>query len=71
MRATTARRKEEKEKGKEGVSLSAPKVVGKGVLKRKADGKDDRPPKKVSAAPGDNRPRSRRLPSRAMEQTKV
>ena len=57
MRATTARRKEEKEKGKEGVSSSAPKVVGKGLPKRKADGKDDRPPKKVSAAPGDKPPK--------------
>ena len=57
MRATIARRKEEKEKGKEGVSSSAPKVVGKGVPKRKADGKDDRPPKKVSITPGDKPPK--------------
>ena len=57
MRATTARRKEEKEKGNEGVSSSAPKVVRKGVPKRKADGKDDRPPKKVSIAPGDKPPK--------------
>ena len=57
MRATTARRKEEKEKGKEGLSSSAPKVVGKGVPKRKADGKDNRPPKKVSAAPEDKLPK--------------
>ena len=57
MRATIARRKEEKEKGKEGVSSSAPKVVGKGVPKKKADEKDDRPPKKVSAAPGDKLPK--------------
>ena len=57
MRATTARRKNEKEKEKEGVSSSAPKVVGKGVPKRKADGKDNRPPKKVSAAPGDKLPK--------------
>ena len=33
--------------------MSAPKVAGKGVLKRKADGKDDHPPKKVSVTPGD------------------
>ena len=57
MRATTARRKEEKEKGKEGVSSSAPKVVGKGVSKRKADGKDNRPPKKVFATLGDKPPK--------------
>ena len=57
MRATTARRKEEKEKGKEGMSSLAPKVVGKGVPKRKSDGKDDRPPKKVSATPRDKPPK--------------
>ena len=39
------------------MSSSAPKVVGKGVPKRKADGNDDRPPKKVSAAPGDKPPK--------------
>ena len=40
-------------KGKEGVSLSAPKVVRKGAPKRTADGKDDRPPKKVFVPPAD------------------
>ena len=58
MRATTAYRKEEKEKGKEGVSSSAPKVVGKGVPKRKADEKDNCPPKKVFAAPRDKPPKN-------------
>ena len=55
MRATTAHRKEEekKVKGKEGVSSSAPKVVRKGAPKRKVDGKDDRPPKKVFVPPAD------------------
>ena len=55
VRVATAHRKEEekKAKGKERASLSTPKVAGKGVLKRKADGKDDRPPKKVSVTPGD------------------
>ena len=31
---------------RDGASSSAPKVVGKGVHKRKADGKDDHPSKK-------------------------
>ena len=44
----SAHKKEEKEKGKEGASLSAPKVIGKGAPKRKVDGKDDHPSKKVS-----------------------
>ena len=44
---TTTHKKEEKEKGKEGASLLAPKVIKKGAPKRKADGKDDRPSKKV------------------------
>ena len=39
--ATTCK-KEEKEKGKEGASSSAPKVVEKGAPKRKTKGKDDR-----------------------------
>ena len=55
VRVAAAHRKEEekKAKGKERASLSTPKVAGKGVLKRKADGKDDRPSKKVSVTPGD------------------
>ena len=40
MKASAAVHKKEE---KEGASLSAPKVVGKGVPKRKAEGKDDRP----------------------------
>ena len=35
----------------------APKVVKKGAPKRKADGKDDCPPKKVSVAPRDKLPK--------------
>ena len=35
----------------------APKVVKKGAPKRKADGKDNRPPKKVSVAPRDKLPK--------------
>ena len=54
MRATVTRRKEEEKKTKgEGASSSAPKAVGKGVPKRKADWKDDCPPKKASVTPGD------------------
>ena len=30
------------------MSSSAPKAIGKGALKRKPDGKDDRPPKKFA-----------------------
>ena len=50
MRASAVMRKKmekEREKGKEGTSSLAPKVIGKGVPKRKAEGKDDRPSKKV------------------------
>ena len=55
MRAVATCRKEEekKMKGKEGASLLAPKVVGKGAPKRKADGKDDHLSKKVTVTPGD------------------
>lgn len=56
--AVAHRKKEEKkEKGKGGASSSAPKVVGKRAPKRKADGKDDRPPKKVSVTPKDKLPK--------------
>ena len=57
VRVAAARRKEEKEKGKEGVSLPAPKVVEKGAPKRKADEKDDCLPKKVSVALRDKLPK--------------
>lgn len=62
MRATTARKEEEKAKGKEGVSSSTPHSAFKGSVKRKADGKDDPPSKKVAVSPGVCPPRSR-LPS--------
>lgn len=45
-------KKEEKEKGKEGASSSIPKVVGKGMPKRKAEGKDDRLLKKGTVTSG-------------------
>ena len=59
VRVAAAHRKEEekKAKGKERASLSTPKVAGKGVLKRKADGKDDHPPKKASVTPRDMLPK--------------
>ena len=49
----TTHKKEEKKKGKEGVSSLAPKVVGKGAPKRKAEGKDECPLKKGTVTSGD------------------
>ena len=65
MRAVAACRKEEekKVKGKEGASLLAPKAVGKGAPKRKADGKDDRLSKKVAVTLGD-KPLKKSSPSK-------
>ena len=59
VRATIARKKEEKRKtkGKEGTSSSVSKVVSKGSAKRKADGKENRPPKKVVVAFEDVHPK--------------
>ena len=59
MRATATRKKEEenREKGKEGTSSSAPKAVGKGAPKTKADEKDDRPSKKLSVTPREKQPK--------------
>ena len=52
VRAAAARKKEEnKAKGKEGVST--PYSSLKGSIKRKADGKDDPPSKKVAVSPMD------------------
>ena len=58
MKAAAARKKEEerKAKGKEGTSSSVPKAISKGLAKRKADGEDDHPPKKVVVTPGDAHP---------------
>ena len=55
VRAPTTCKKEEerKAKGKEGTSSSVPKTVYKGSAKRKTDGVNDRPPKKVAVTPGD------------------
>ena len=58
MRTATTRRKEKENKAMgEEASLSAPKAAGKGAPKRKADGKDNRPPKKASVTPGDKLPK--------------
>ena len=52
--STSACKKEEKkEKGKEGASSLALKVVRKGALKRKAEGRDDHPLKKGTVTPCD------------------
>ena len=48
---------EKRAKGKERASSSAPKTIGKGVPKRKADGKDDHPSKKVLVTPGEKLPK--------------
>ena len=59
VRAAAGRRKKEenKAKRKEGASSSTLKAVRKGTPKRKADGKDDHPPKKVSITLGDKLPK--------------
>ena len=59
VRETIARKKEEKRKtkGKEGTSSLVPKVVSKGSAKRKADGEDDHPPKKVAVTLRDAHPK--------------
>ena len=55
--AATRKKEEEKAKGKEMVSSSTPKAVRKGAPKRKDDGKDTRPSKKVTVTPGDKLPK--------------
>ncbi|XP_075650538.1 uncharacterized protein LOC142621111 isoform X1 [Castanea sativa] len=54
VRAATATKKKEQEKVRgELTPSSAPKLVGRTGAKRKPDGKDDRPGKKVATTPGD------------------
>ena len=56
--AVTRKKEEEKKtKGQEGTSLSVPMAISKGLAKRKADGEDDRPPKKVAITPEDAHPK--------------
>ena len=59
MRAAVAQKKKEEEKKTkgEGASSSFLKAIGKVAPKRKANGKDDRPPKKASVTPGDKLPK--------------
>ena len=58
VRAAGCRKEEEKKaKGKEGASSSTLKVVGKGAPKRKVDGKDNRPPKRMSVTLGEKLPK--------------
>ena len=61
MRVAATRKKEE-EKTKVGKSSLAPKAIGKGVAKRKANGKDERPSKKASVTPGEKLPKKPSLP---------
>ena len=53
VRVATTHKKEEERKAKEGASSLAPKAVAKGSAKRKANGKNDRPPKKAAITLGD------------------
>ena len=59
MGVAVTRKKEEakKTKGQEGTSLSVPKAISKGLAKRKADGKENRPPKKVVVTSRDVQPK--------------
>ena len=59
VRAVATHKKEEerKAKGKEGTSLLVPKAVSKGSAKKKTDGENDRPPKKVAITSGDAHPK--------------
>ena len=61
VKAAAARKKKEekRDKGKKGVSSSTPKAVSKGSAKRKADGKDDCPSKKVAVTPRDANPKKK------------
>ena len=59
MRATTARKKEEKKaKEAEGGTLSTPKTITK-APKRKPEGSDDRPSKKAAITLGDISPKGK------------
>ena len=61
VRASVAacKKEEKREKGKEGASLSAPKVVGNGAPKRKVEWKDSRLFKKAPVTP--NKKQSKNL----------
>ena len=57
VREVAAHKKEEEKKAKEKESLSAPKVVKKGVTKRKGNGKDDLLSKKALVTPREKLPK--------------
>ena len=57
--ATHKKEEEKRAKGKEGTSLSAPKAISSGSAKRKANGKDDHPSKKVAVTPRDAYPKKK------------
>ena len=57
----------EKDKRKEGTSSLVPKVVRKGVPKRKAEGKDDRPSKKVMVTLSDKQSKKLSPPKLGVE----
>ena len=59
VRALSAvcKKEEKKEKGKDGASSSAFKIVRKGAPKRKTDGKDDCPSKKALVTPEEKQPK--------------
>ena len=61
VRAAATRKKEEemRAKGKDEVSLSAPKAVSKGSTKRTTNRKDNRPSKKAAITPGDAHPKKK------------
>ena len=71
LKAAAACKKEEAKlaKGTEEGTSSAPKTVTK-VLKRKPDGKDDRPSKKVAVTLGDVSPKRKSPLSQAMVRAK-
>ena len=62
IRVVAARQKEEKRAKGELTSSSAPKAITKGPPKRKTDGKDSRPLKKVTVTPG-NKPPEKSTPA--------
>ena len=61
VRAAAARKKEEEKatKGKDETSLLAPKTVTRGSVKRKNDGKDECPLKKLTVTTGDAHPKKK------------
>ena len=61
VRAVATHKKEEEKvaKGKDRTSSSSPKVIAKGLAKRKGDGKDERPSKKIAVTIRDVHPKKK------------